>query len=73
MNAAALARVVLLTPLGRGAIATVLVEGPQATAMVEECLLTASGRPLGGYPIGRIVVGHWGADRGRSGCLPAKS
>jgi tRNA modification GTPase len=64
MNADALARVVLLTPLGRGAIATVLVEGPQATAMVEACLLTASGRPLGGYPIDRIVVGHWGGPTG---------
>jgi tRNA modification GTPase len=64
MNSAALARVVLLTPLGRGAIATVLVEGPQATAIVEECLLTASGRPLGGYPIERVVVGHWGGPTG---------
>ncbi len=64
MNSAALARVVLLPPLGRGAIATVLVEGPQATAIVEECLLTASGRPLGGYPIERVVVGHWGGQTG---------
>jgi tRNA modification GTPase len=64
MNGNAPADVVLLTPPGRGAIATVLVEGPGATAMVAPWLLTAAGRPLDAYPIDRIVVGHWGGPTG---------
>ena len=52
-------RVVQLTPPGRGAIATLLVEGPGATDLVESGFRPADGRALGSYPSGRIVFGRF--------------
>ena len=46
MNSAPSNRVVLLTPEGRGAVATVLVDGPQATEIVSRHLFDNSGGPL---------------------------
>ncbi|MFH1918960.1 MAG: GTPase [Planctomycetota bacterium] len=51
--------VVQLTPPGRGAIATLLVEGAEATKLVEGRFRPAGGRPLGSYPVGRIVFGYF--------------
>ncbi|MFH1267583.1 MAG: GTPase, partial [Planctomycetota bacterium] len=51
--------VVQLTPPGRGAIATLLVEGAQATKLVEGRFRPAGGRPLHSYPVGRIVFGYF--------------
>lgn len=53
--------VVLLTPAGRGAVATLLVEGPDALAAVESQFFPADRRlRLGDFPCGRIVFGRWG-------------
>lgn len=58
----------LLTPRGRGAIATVRLEGP--AALLDEpnrsstgalpLFRAVNGRPLAEQTIGRIVFGHWG-------------
>lgn len=52
-------RVVQLTPPGRGAIASLLVEGPDALRLVEAGFRPAAGRPLGSYPLREIVFGHF--------------
>ena len=52
-------RVVRLTPPGRGAIATILVEGPRATRLVESVFRPAGGKPLASYPGDRLVFGHF--------------
>jgi tRNA modification GTPase len=49
----------LLTPRGRGAVATILVTGVEAAARVNPLFLAASGRPLTEAPVGRIVFGRW--------------
>ncbi len=49
----------LLTPEARGAIASVLVEGAQATSIVESLFFAANGRPLALQSLGRIVLGRW--------------
>lgn len=55
---------VLLTPMGRGAVATLLVSGPQATTIVAACFRPASGKPLHMVPKGRIAFGRWGSPTG---------
>lgn len=57
---------VLLTPVGRGAVATVLVEGADAVEAVGRWFRPASGRPLAEIPLGRIAFGCWG-DRSGAG------
>lgn len=52
--------VLLLTPPGRGAIATVLVEGPGALAAVAVHFRPASGRPLEECAENRPIFGHFG-------------
>ena len=52
-------RATMVTPVGRGAIATVLVEGPDATAVVNHFFRTTLGLPLEAISCGRIVFGHW--------------
>ena len=59
VDAIAPTRVVLLTPAGRSAVATVLVEGPQALASVAALFHPATSRALGERPCGRIVFGRW--------------
>ena len=49
----------LLTPPGRGAIATIGVRGTGAVAAVASCFRPASGQPLGSYPQGRVVFGRF--------------
>jgi tRNA modification GTPase len=56
--------VVELTPVGRGAIAVVLVDGARATHAVGKYFAAASGRPIAETPIGRIVFGRWGGAGG---------
>ncbi len=53
--------VVLLSPEGRGAVATILVAGPQAAAIVGRNLIWRSGNsmPLEIRPLGRIFLGRW--------------
>lgn len=54
-------QVAILTPPGRGAVATISVTGRQATARVASLFRAAVGRPLGDFPCGRIVFGRWTA------------
>jgi len=53
------AYVVLLTPAGRGAVATLLVAGPRATALVGDLFCSAAGKRLEEFPLGRIVYGRF--------------
>jgi tRNA modification GTPase len=52
-------QVAVLTPAGRGAVATVAVRGPQALAIVQPHFAAASQRPLTGVPAGRIQFGRF--------------
>lgn len=54
-----LPRVVQLTPPGRGAIATLLVEGPNAAMLVGSHFRPAGGRPLDRYPLRQIIFGQF--------------
>ena len=51
--------VVLLTPPGRGAIASVLVAGPDAVGIVARWFHPTGRKPLAEQPLGRILVGRW--------------
>jgi tRNA modification GTPase len=53
-------RIVQLTPPGRGAIATLLVEGPGARECVEGQFRSARGRPLRDCPAERLLYGRFG-------------
>ena len=59
MTAERPARVVTLTPPGRGAIATILVEGLRSLEIVSQCLEPPGARRLENQPIGRIVLVRW--------------
>lgn len=52
-------KIVQLTPPGRGAVATLLVEGPGAAHAVEARFRSASGRTLASYPPGRLAIGFF--------------
>jgi len=56
--------VVHLTPPGRGAIATLLVEGPGALAAVQASFRSARGRPLESFAPDRLAFGHFGPEPG---------
>jgi tRNA modification GTPase len=49
--------VAVLTPAGRGAVATVAVRGPQAIALVSRCFAPAAGRPLAALAPGEVAFG----------------
>ncbi len=53
--------IVILTPPGRGAIASISVQGPGACSFVAQCLTPASGRSFAEAPTGHIIFGRWGA------------
>ncbi|MBI3837280.1 MAG: 50S ribosome-binding GTPase [Planctomycetia bacterium] len=59
MSPRPLTQVVLLTPEGRGAVASLLVEGPLALQVVGELFHPASRRSLAEEPCGKIVFGRW--------------
>ena len=54
----------LLTPIGRGAIATIRVSLLGASRPVADVwpFRAANGRPLSSQSVGRIVFGHWGSE-----------
>ena len=58
-----------LTPPGRGAVASLRIEGHGALDLVARHFLTRSGRPLADFPPGRIVVGQFGS-AGLAGGMP---
>ena len=49
----------ILTPPGRGAVATIGVRGPQATELVGRRFQPAAGAPLTSFPAGRVVFGRF--------------
>lgn len=51
--------VVVLTPQGRGAVASIGVCGPRALEIVAKRFVSAAGRPLNTYPTGRVVFGRF--------------
>ena len=57
-------RVIQLTPPGRGAIATLRVDGAKAVEAVQTRFHARRGRPLSACPVDRLVVGHFGHERG---------
>lgn len=56
--------VIVLTPAGRGAVATIRVEGAEATRLMAENFLPATPRPLEGQPVNKILFGRWGSTTG---------
>jgi len=57
-------RVIQLTPPGRGAIATLRIDGANAVETVQARFHARHGRPLSACPVDRLVVGHFGHERG---------
>ncbi len=55
---------VQLTPAGRGAVATVLVDGPRALEIVSTLFAPRGDRPLSTDPPGTIRYGRWGRSAG---------
>lgn len=64
MSGSAAVQVVQLTPPGRGAVATLLVEGPGAVELLRGRFFPNSGRPLEYRPAGRLVLGRFGREPG---------
>jgi tRNA modification GTPase len=56
---ASLTRAALLTPAGRGAVASVVVHGPNSQSIVESQFRSASGRGIAEEPLNRILYGAW--------------
>ena len=65
--------IALLTPPGRGAVATLLVEGPGAAEAVEALVRAIGGQPLGSLPQDRLLLGHIGGERGEEVVLRRRS
>lgn len=57
-------RIVQLTPPGRGAVATLLIEGPGTVRAAEELLYFKSGRKWAAQPIDRPLFAHFGGENG---------
>ncbi|HEY4235045.1 MAG TPA: GTPase [Lacipirellulaceae bacterium] len=64
MPAATSTYVVELTPVGKAAVAVVLVAGPDAMRAVDECFTALSGRQIREAPVARIILGRWGGPDG---------
>ena len=64
MSKPQLPQVIQLTPPGRGAIATLRIEGRGAIDVVQSHFRTRSGRPLANYRADQIVVGRFGGELG---------
>jgi tRNA modification GTPase len=54
----------VVTPPGRGAVATVAVRGLRAIEIVGRRFEAAAGRPLANFPPGRVVIGSFRDPRG---------
>jgi tRNA modification GTPase len=55
-------RITVLTPAGRGAVASLLLEGLTVLDEPEPLFLAANGRSLSVQPVNRICFGRWGHD-----------
>ena len=60
MNRVSTVELVVLTPPGRGAIASVLARGAEAIDVVSRRFHGSAGRSLADEPLGKILVGRWG-------------
>jgi tRNA modification GTPase len=56
--------IALLTPAGRGAVATLGVRGPRAIAIVATRFAAASGQPLATFAVGQVVFGRLAVGEG---------
>ncbi len=65
--------VVLLTPPGRGAVATLLVEGPGAVEAVEGVFRPSGGQALSSFEPDRLIFGHIGGPSGEEAVLRRRS
>jgi tRNA modification GTPase len=52
-------RFAVLTPPGRGAVASIGVRGPLAWEIVARRFAPAAGKPLAAYPVGRVLFGRF--------------
>jgi len=52
--------VAVLTPQGRGAVATIGIRGAGAVQLVDQCVALAAGQPLGSCAAGRVLLGRVG-------------
>ena len=52
-------QVAVLTPPGRGAVATLVVFGPLALDTIERLFVPAARTPLSQFPFNRVIYGHW--------------
>ncbi|MFG0332627.1 MAG: GTPase [Maioricimonas sp. JB049] len=61
-------RAAVMTPSGRGAVATILVEGDPSPLddVTPPVFRAANGKPIVSQPIGRICYGQWGTQPGES-------
>src|SRR5574340_886813 len=66
-------RVIRLTPLGRGAVATLLVEGPGAIAVVGGAFRPKAPRALAEPNADRPIFGHVGGDSGEEVVLRCRN
>jgi len=57
-------RFIRLTPPGRGAVASILVEGFGAAELVQALVHAKSGRPLADFPDDRLIMGHFAGENG---------
>lgn len=64
VNEAPTCRAVLFTPVGRGAVATVLVVGTHVAEAVGRWFQPASGQPVSQISLGRIAFGRWRSGEG---------
>ena len=58
-NRPALFHFAQVTPVGRSAIASLVVNGMQALSVVDQFFQPIGGAPLSGFPVRRIVFGKW--------------
>lgn len=68
-----MAIIVELTPPGRGAVATLRVDGPGARDIVAGHFRPATGRALSSYPPERVVFGRFGPEPGEEVVVHAAS
>ena len=59
MSAAAVTYFTQVTPVGRSAIATVVISGPAAVRSVNHFFESVSGEPLHSFALCRILFGKW--------------
>lgn len=59
MSSAPRTTATILTPPGRGAVATISIEGRAAVELVEQHFIAASRKRLSELPLRRIVFGRW--------------